>query len=85
MATRVIGMTPSLKSQPAPVRLRAGRPSTGRFRAEGPPRVPLGAARPRQGALALQLPGPQLLVLRARQRREERDHVVDLAFRQRSG
>src|SRR5216684_3282880 len=55
----------------------------GRYRAEGPLGVALGATRPGQGALSLQFLLSQLPVVRTRQRREQRNEVVDVVFRQR--
>jgi len=61
---------------------RARRLWLRRLRAEGPGRVALRPVRPGELALARQLPDPQLLVVRTRQRREERNEVVDISFRE---
>src|SRR5260370_27336014 len=60
----------------------AGRLGRGRFRAEGPRRVTLRPLGPGELALARQLLDPLFFVVRARQRREERNEVVDIPFRQ---
>jgi CheY-like chemotaxis protein len=64
---------------------RAGWHGPGRFRPEGPRRVALRPVRDRDFALARQLLGSQFPVLRARQRCEEGDEIVDLCFRQGQG
>src|SRR2546425_11480048 len=61
---------------------RAGRLGLGRFRTEGPRRVALRPRRPGELALACQLPGPLFLVVRARQRREESNEVINISLLQ---
>src|SRR6266850_1763785 len=58
---------------------RAGRLGLGRFRTEGPRRVALRPRRPGELALTRQLPCPLFLVVRARQRREERNEVINIS------
>jgi hypothetical protein len=64
---------------------RAGRLGSRRFRAEPPRCVALRPVRARNLALPSQLFGPLFPILRARQRREEGDEIVDLGFSQGEG
>src|SRR3989442_14975676 len=66
-------------------RSRPGRLRLGRLRAEGSPRVALGAGRPGKRALARQLLDPLGLLGRTRERREKCDDVVDVVFGQGEG
>src|SRR5260370_19384535 len=59
---------------------RARRLGAGRLRAEGPDCVALRSVRPRELALARELLDTLFPVVRARQRRKERNEVVDIAF-----
>jgi hypothetical protein len=58
----------------------AGRLGPRRFRTEGPGRVALRPVRERDLALARQLFGPQFPILRARQRYEEGNEIIDLSL-----
>src|SRR5260370_35083011 len=78
-------MRKAAEGQPFPLAgvvgsLRARPPWLGRLRAKSPRRVALRPVRPGELALACQLPDPQILVVRTRQRREERDEIVDISL-----
>src|SRR5258708_39982870 len=70
--------TSSFNERAAARKSRGSRTGPGWFRAESPCGIALRTRGPRERSLARQLLDPEFLVVRARQRREKGNHVVDI-------